>query len=373
MKDKRMLGKPDTFFKTLLEPVSTDQPGGVSLKYGPLYDAIQEKKRQEEPNLPQGVWEVETKPLDWKKIESLCLEGLQQSKDLQLMAWLIEAWMKQGGLAGLEQGLKGLFELCKTFWPYLYPLIEEGDAESRVAPFLWLDVRLAEGVADLAISAPSQKNSRIFRFADWLTARRLETLSQKHEDGEGFLKQAMEENGGISLTTLWQSIALTPASFYIQFQQQVGTCLQILKDLQAFLNKALAPYHEEPLSFFKLAQQLTQILTWCQQWRLKTKPPTSPPETVDVQPVDIPSTTVDAPYLEHKPVPSMETRSQVIGALEKAYHTLKDQESNGLLFLFLEQALIWRDKTFLELFKFFEEDDQTFNSIMKFLSKNKYN
>lgn len=368
-----MIGTQDAFFKTLLDPISADQPAGASLTYTPLYDAIQETKRQEDPNLPQGVWEVETKSLDWKKIESLCIEGLGQSKDLQLMAWLMEAWMKLEGLDGLTRGLTGLHKLCEAFWPCLYPLIEEGDAGARVAPFLWLDVRLAQGVLDLAISAPSQRTARIFCVADWLTAQRLETLSQKHEDGEGFLKQAMLENGGVSLATLWQSITLTPASFYTQFQQQVETCLQSLKGLEIFLNQALAPYHEETLSFFKLAQQLTQILNWCQQWRLKTTSPTSTPENADVNSVDLPYDAVDVPSLEHKPAPSLKTQSQVIGVLEEAYHTLKTQDPNGLLFLFLEQALIWRDKNFLELFKFLEEDDQIFHNIIKFLSKNKYN
>ena len=377
MKDRQTMPVViDASLRTLLMPVSPEQPAGEHLKYGSLYDAIEETRRYEDLNLPQGVWEREVRNPDWKKVEALCLEGLQRSKDLQLMAWLVETWTILEGLEGLERGLTWMLDFSQTFWTNAYPLLEEEDVSLRVAPFLWLDVRLPQVLSTLAISLPRQKNVRAFRMADWLTAQRLEVVSRKHEDREGYLKQEIEENGGVSLFLLWQSISVTPVAFYEQFQTHCEACLQRLRSLESFLNQALSPYHEEPVSFFKLTQQLTQLLTWCTQWKLKASaPPPQLTQFLQESVATIPVSDVKDNVNSDLPQPvatSFQTRETLIDTLETAYDTLKSQDPHGLLFLFLEQALIWKDHHLLELFKHFEENEEIFNCIVKFLSKNKY-
>ena len=46
--------------ETLLAPIPGDNPAGEFLRYEGTYDRIQEA-REEEANLPQGVWERELK------------------------------------------------------------------------------------------------------------------------------------------------------------------------------------------------------------------------------------------------------------------------------------------------------------------------
>ncbi|MBK9169620.1 MAG: type VI secretion system ImpA family N-terminal domain-containing protein [Bryobacterales bacterium] len=48
----------------ILNPIPGDSPGGVSLRYDPVYDKIKEARREEEA-LNQGAWKTEFKVADW--------------------------------------------------------------------------------------------------------------------------------------------------------------------------------------------------------------------------------------------------------------------------------------------------------------------
>ena len=65
-----------------------------------------------------------------------------KTKDLQLAAWLTEAWLKQRGFGGLKDGLALCCGLVDKFWDTLYPEMEDGDAESRGAPLGFVGVKL---------------------------------------------------------------------------------------------------------------------------------------------------------------------------------------------------------------------------------------
>ncbi|QNA89248.1 hypothetical protein G4G28_13625 [Massilia sp. Dwa41.01b] len=91
----------DDAFDALLLPISDASPGGDDLLHGPEFDAIAEARREDDPTLPRGVWTAELKRADWPLAARLCREALAtRSKDLQVAAWLGEAWIALEGLAG---------------------------------------------------------------------------------------------------------------------------------------------------------------------------------------------------------------------------------------------------------------------------------
>jgi type VI secretion system protein ImpA len=76
----------------LLAPISDEQPAGEWLRYDDLHDRIKEARREDDPDLPLGVWQTELKRADWPTVQTLCAGALAgYSKDLQLAAWLLEA------------------------------------------------------------------------------------------------------------------------------------------------------------------------------------------------------------------------------------------------------------------------------------------
>ncbi|HEY0064726.1 MAG TPA: type VI secretion system protein TssA [Telluria sp.] len=124
----------------LLQPLVNGGPAGVALLHEPEYDAIASARQEDDPSLPRGVWTSELKRADWPAVVRLCEQALtERSKDLQVAAWLGEAWIALDGLAGGVRATQLLQGLCERFWDVLHPLPRNGDMEFRTAPFDWAD------------------------------------------------------------------------------------------------------------------------------------------------------------------------------------------------------------------------------------------
>ncbi|WP_432723278.1 type VI secretion system protein TssA [Jeongeupia wiesaeckerbachi] len=125
----------DALIATLLQPVSPAQPCGVPMRHEPEYDQIQEARRQDDPDLPVGIWQTNVKTADWRAVEQLSSEVLQQrGKDLMVAAWLGEAWVQRYGLSGWIKGIELLATLCDRYWAELHPQAVDGDESWRTAP-----------------------------------------------------------------------------------------------------------------------------------------------------------------------------------------------------------------------------------------------
>ncbi len=126
----------------LLLPLTDGGPCGVPLLHEPEYDAIAAARHEDDPSLPRGVWTSELKRADWPEVVRLCEQALTgRSKDLQVAAWLGEAWIARDGLAGGVRATRLLQGLCERFWERLHPLPRGADMEFRTAPFEWADAQ----------------------------------------------------------------------------------------------------------------------------------------------------------------------------------------------------------------------------------------
>lgn len=159
-----------------LEPLG-EAPCGPPLVYDPVYDAIREARREDDPDLPQGVWERERKRTNWALVLSLTLNTLQEkTKELQLAGWACEAALMEHGLVSLPGGLRMIAALCATFGECLHPQVEDGDQEARLSRLAWLDTTLAERVASLPLTEPAPGTSETCSYADWLRMEHHERL-----------------------------------------------------------------------------------------------------------------------------------------------------------------------------------------------------
>ena len=126
----------------LLKPIPGANPGGVDLRYDPLYDKLKEARRKDD-DAPQGEWATARKIADWPNVIKLSKEILSgKSKDLQIAAWLTEALLRREGFAGLNSGLDVLVGLVDEHWDHIFPEIDDGDAEMRASPLAWLGSKL---------------------------------------------------------------------------------------------------------------------------------------------------------------------------------------------------------------------------------------
>ncbi len=123
-----------------LQPIAGDDPAGPSLRYDPVYDEIKRAREEEDDNLPQGEWKRELKVADFPLVRRLSTEVLtERSKDLQIAAWLAEAWTRLEGFDGMTRGFVLLRRLMEEFWDGVHPEIDEdGDMEFRAVPLEWV-------------------------------------------------------------------------------------------------------------------------------------------------------------------------------------------------------------------------------------------
>ena len=235
----------DFLFKLsdLLLPVALEPPCGASLRYDPIYTDIRLAREEDDPNLPMRQWERPLKKADWLFIETQCFEVLaKKSKDLQLVAWLTEAWMRLYGLQGLASGLKLMHDLPVAFWEDIHPQIIDGDAEARKAPFEWMSESLAVSLKiHVVMMTILERSPSKITLVEWdrLTADDVhaqDILQPKKENTPVEFK--LEPISRAELL----SLAPGPAhaeSLLLQLSQ-VRECIQTVQNLQKFLDEKLA-------------------------------------------------------------------------------------------------------------------------------------
>ncbi|CAB3780686.1 type VI secretion system protein TssA [Pararobbsia alpina] len=130
----------DVDLENLFAPIPGGEGAGVSLRSEPVYQQISDARRHDDASLPMGEWERPLVKADWKTVAALSSEALRtRSKDFQLAAWLCEAWTHLYRVEGFIAGTQLLTGLAERYWDAAYPLIDDGDADARVAPFVWIN------------------------------------------------------------------------------------------------------------------------------------------------------------------------------------------------------------------------------------------
>lgn len=133
-----------SIFKTLHwsqihQPLPGDGGCGEDLQYDAVYDAIRRARQPDADSLPSGLWERPGKRRDWEFIGRQCFEFLtHRSKDLQVGAWMVEAFVYSQDLEGAALGMSLFSEMTMTFWHDVHPRLEDGDVELRLRPLNWL-------------------------------------------------------------------------------------------------------------------------------------------------------------------------------------------------------------------------------------------
>ena len=176
----------------LLQPISSEAPAGADLRYDLRVDAIKEARR-EDLDLPSNNAEARRKLADWPQVVSLCTKLLaEETKDLQLSAWLAEGLMHRDGYSGFATGLIVMQGLMDDFWESVYPLPEDGDDELRIGPVEWIGAKLA---IPLRMAPFGSSN---ITFLQIESAREIPTESDADQDGDKrALRAAAIEQGRI--------------------------------------------------------------------------------------------------------------------------------------------------------------------------------
>jgi type VI secretion system protein ImpA len=176
----------DVDLESLLEPLPGDDPCGEPLVFDPAFTEIRLAREEDDPSLSMRHWERPLKFADWAWIENRCRDLLsKKGKDLQVAAWLLEAWVRRHHLEGLSQGLKLITALLRRYPVGLHPRVDDdGDFEARIAPFEWLAeymprmLKLHVPLVVISDSNPSQITMAVW---EKITAQDLATKPNPHQ------------------------------------------------------------------------------------------------------------------------------------------------------------------------------------------------
>ncbi len=234
----------------LLAPLEGESPCGSYLLYESLYREIREARREDDSSLTQGDWKIAYKRADWKQVERLCRQALsEQSKDLQLAAWLTEAWIQLHGMVGLHAGTALLLDYCETYWDDLLPPIDPEDPEQRLSPFIWMNDKLYRALGQVLISKPEILDVEAYTFQQREAAWKIEPGSTEERKAE---EQAVPTRSKVK-----NSITLTPPAFYRALRKQIKASLDSLKTLEEGLDEQ---FGDQAPSFGKIVSQLQEFI-----------------------------------------------------------------------------------------------------------------
>lgn len=223
----------------LLQPLTVGGRCGVSLLHEPEYDAIAAARHEDDPTLPRGVWTSELKRADWPEVVRLCEKALvERSKDLQLAAWLGEAWIALDGLAGGVRATQLLQGLCERFWEDLHPLPRGQDFDFRTAPFDWADCSWANALTlYVPLISGRGQGARSVTLTQWK-----DTMAAANEDRKKKKATTTAEKGdALSEEKLLAQLASMPERALMNCLEATRTWTVALEQMHATVDRIAPP------------------------------------------------------------------------------------------------------------------------------------
>jgi type VI secretion system protein ImpA len=361
----------------LLAPMPGDNPAGPSARYDPVFSEIRVAREADDPSLPQGEWERPLKKADWPLVTKLCIQTLsERSKDLQIAAWLTEAWIHLYQVDGLRAGIRLVQGLLDAHWDGVHPRqSDDGDYEARVAPLAWLNetlpltLRLNVGL----LPWPDRKPAFI-SLEDWTKAP---LVAQPKPDGDDEPNPAATP----SRDELMLVGAASAAPQLLQLRQALARAAAEWKALDALIDSRLG--NESP-SLSRVADTLALIdraITSLLSKREERPTPLARPPleaTVDAEPAEkadtVPAETV-SPEVKEAFEPSdlrlatvpIRSRADAYRQLEGIANFLQSIEPHSPTPYLVRRAVSWGRMPLPELMQEVLREEGDLNRLFKVL------
>lgn len=260
----------------LLAPIPGDNPAGISLRYDSVYDQIKVARREDD-DLPQGDWQTSRKVADWPLVIRLASDALaRKSKDLQLGAWLTEAWLRRDGFAGFHRGLDLLREMLQQFWDSVHPVIDDGDLEMRAAPLEWIGLKF-----ELPIKlVPLNQNGH--SLVDYRVARSVPSKEVAESDSsKGAEREQAILEGKPTPEDFEAAFQGTPKAWYKALVMDIDACSAALTGLEQFCGERFGEFAPSMAPARAVVQEVRQIAAQLLARKLESEPD-PPGESTDL-------------------------------------------------------------------------------------------
>lgn len=347
-----------------LNPVNADNPSGVNLYYDAVYDQIKEARREDDPTLSQGIWETDLQKADWPLVEELVSRALMtQTKDLQLVGWLIEAWTARDHLQGFIKGITLMQKLIEAYWDTVYPQGEGNDYERRMHVFEWLDTTLSRRLVMLSFFTDPFNNTSV-SLADWIQANRLESTAKRSANPQKILQKAEQQ----------QEKTIEKIHHILKAQSQI-----FLEDLLVTLQQALQKYEDFKMYLDSLCKEesrpaMNQVSEMLREGERFIKGGMVNLQGEKKEQPEMFSSKAEAdkeisPLQPVIPETILNSRSQAYQLIDKISVFLQTVEPHSPTPVLLKRIATWENKSILEIFKEFGTTPDEWAMLTKFIEK----
>ncbi len=264
----------------ILSPIEGENPAGENLRYTPIYDAIQEARKEDDP-LEQGEWGTEIKVADWGKVAELAVGALEkQTKDLQIAVWLLEALIKTRGYQGLSEGLLVLAGLLETFWDHLYPEIEDDDLDYRIGPLEFMNEKLWLSVKDVPLTDPNA--GRCFSWINWQDSIQVGSDADSLDGEKQETREEMIAAGKPTLEEFELAVTKSSKVFYETLAEQLAGCVDAFTRFDSMLDEKFGSQAPRTAEFKNSIEECQRFVAKTLKQKRELEPdPATPDEALD--------------------------------------------------------------------------------------------
>jgi type VI secretion system protein ImpA len=317
-------------WKSLLEPIAGGDPCGESLRYEGTFDRIRRARQSDDETLAQGIWEATPKKADWAEAAALCAGALEnRSKDLQLAAWLLEAWIHLHGFAGAATGLYLIHGLCQRFGGQLHPRSETGDPEFRYAAIAWINDKLATDLKLVALTAPANSETKISAWADWEAAQRLVQAGARSRE--------VVEAASVARAGFHRSLLETPATWLAARRREIQSIIEQTHAIERVLEEDAGGDCPTLAGLRRVAEAIDSFLDGTLARREPAALPPAPAPAVE----PVRNGQVDQPNSSPNEPGGIRTRDQAYQMLSEAAAFLRSTEPHSPVPYLVERAVTW--------------------------------
>ena len=351
----------DPIVAALLAPIDPARPAGWDVTHDDIYRRIADARRDEQPNLPRGIWVRDVKQADWGLVENLCRTTLiARSKDLRIACWLSEAWVHRQGFAGLTMALTLIDGLCTTYWPGLYPALEGDDPGARMMAIDWLNDRLPAALRQVPVVAHPTQPHVVYDWSDYQAAVHLEAVRSRDPGAA----QKAEAGGATTVAAITACRDRTDSAMFGGIVDDLGAALAAIASLSDTLD---AHGGRDAPSLGRIRDVATDIADFAAAAlaeRQTVLPPETPPALEEAA---APSTPAAAP-MPTGPI-SRETAYRQLATIAAA---LRDSDPHSPVPGILDQVVGWRDLSLGEIDSALEDQGSNISMLLQVLGQFRY-
>lgn len=250
--------------QALLKPISDDAPSGPDLRFEAASNVLQTVKDKRQSLDPALDPEGRGREADWQAVVRECNVALtEKTKDLELVAYLIEGLTWQSGLAGMKPGLELLYHLLESQWDSIHPGIdEEGVTDgmrtrwvSWLAASDFLRALKAAPLNRLDAEEDSQKPDRAPAIS-WLDYDHAEILDDQTLSEE---RRAELLEAGYKNMSQWTSgVAAISVPVLKSVTECLDECTNLMRGIESFCEEKVADPDDRP-STYALTSELEKM------------------------------------------------------------------------------------------------------------------